>query len=269
MQTRATSTGATSRVSAVRAGALVALAAAVLAGCGGSTVSGTPEAGGPPPSAAPSSAPGSSSSTTTTPSSSSSSTSASPDAAGSLSALLLDPSTFTAPYQAVVLPPQAVAQAAQDLDGIAADASVEPTGCKPEARSSDPDSTALLVATDPENRATISIELSRVDTTLEDRKALWEQCSEVEATSAGVTSLVTTDIVPPPPIGADDTLALRRTVTSGGQAGEVTQSMLSLLAQVDDVRVTATYMSFGELTPDSATLDRTFTAAVQKVKAGG
>ena len=169
----------------------------------------------------------------------------------------------------MVLPPQAVAQAAQDLDGIAADASVEPTGCKPEARSSDPDSTALLVATDPDDRATISIELSRVDTTLEDRKALWEQCSEVEATSAGVTSLVTTDIVPPPPIGADDTLALRRTVTSGGQAGEVTQSMLSLLAQVDDVRVTATYMSFGELTPDSATLDRTFTAAVQKVKAGG
>ncbi|MBY6541034.1 sensor domain-containing protein [Rhodococcus sp. BP-349] len=250
----------------MRAGALVALAAAVLAGCGGSTVSGTPEVGGPPPSAAPSSAPGSSS---TTPSSTPSSTSASPDAAGSLSALLLDPSTFTAPYQAVVLPPQAVAQAAQDLDGIAADASVEPAGCKPEARSSDPDSTALLVATDPENRATISIELSRVDTTLEDRKALWEQCSEVEATSSGVTSLVTTDIVPPPPIGADDTLALRRTVTSGGQAGEVTQSMLSLLAQVDDVRVTATYMSFGELTPDSATLDRTFTAAVQKVKAGG
>ncbi|WP_204867680.1 sensor domain-containing protein [Rhodococcoides corynebacterioides] len=252
----------------MRAGALVALAAAVLAGCGGSTVSGTPEAGGPPPSAAPSSAPGSSS-TTTTPSSTPSSTSASPDAAGSLSALLLDPSTFTAPYQAVVLPPQAVAQAAQDLDGIAADASVEPAGCKPEARSSDPDSTALLVATDPENRATISIELSRVDTTLEDRKALWQECSEVEATSAGVTSLVTTDIVPPPPIGADDTLALRRTVTSGGQAGEVTQSMLSLLAQVDDVRVTATYMSFGELTPDSTTLDRTFTAAVQKVKAGG
>lgn len=195
----------------------------------------------------------------------------SPDggATGALTPLTIDPSLFPATYQAVILPPQAVAQACQDLDGIAADASVDPAGCKPEPRGVDTDSTSLVVGTDPEDRATISVELARVQSTLSEREALWEQCTDVTATSNGVTTQVRTEIVPPPPIGADETLALRRTVTSGGAAGEVTQSMLSLVAQVDDIRITATYMSFGELEPDSATLDGLFTAAVQKVTQGG
>ena len=55
---------------------------------------------------------------------------------------------------------------------------------------------------------------------------------------------------------------MRQTVTSGEGAGTVTQSMLTLVAQVDDVRVSATYMSFGDGKPDSATLDQVFTEAV-------
>ena len=44
--------------------------------------------------------------------------------------------------------------------------------------------------------------------------------------------------------------------------------MLTLLAQVGDVRIAATYMSFEQGATDGATLDEVFTAAVQKVKAG-
>ncbi|MGB6183120.1 MAG: sensor domain-containing protein [Rhodococcus sp. (in: high G+C Gram-positive bacteria)] len=250
--------------------AVAAMSMFVLVGCGGSTVSGVPEPGAtaPPPlsstSTAPSSTPPSSTLPLSTPPSSSASA-----MSGSLTALTIDPSIFPAEYQAVVLPPQAVAQAAQDLDGIATGASVDPAGCKPEPRGSDPDSTSLVVGTGPDSRATISVELARVNTSLEDRKALWEQCSDVTASSNGVETTVSTELVPPKPLGGADTAALRRTVTSGGQAREVTQSMLSLIAQVDDIRITATNMSFGEMDPDAATLDRLFTAAVQKVQAGG
>ena len=41
-----------------------------------------------------------------------------------------------------------------------------------------------------------------------------------------------------------------------------------VVGQVDDVRITATYMSFGEGEPDTATLDLVFREAVQKVKNG-
>lgn len=261
-----TSTGAVTaigRVSSLRTAGLVVLTAAVLAGCGGTTVTGTPEAGGSPPTPSNSE----SQPDTSSPDSAVPETTPNTPEGDDLSALLIDPSMFPPAYQAVVLPPQAVAQAAQDLEGIAAGATVEPPVCVPEPRSADPSATALMVATQPEDRATISIELSRVDTTLAEREDLWQECAEVQATSAGVTSTVRTEVVPPPPLGVDETLALRREVSSGGQAGEITQSMLSLLAQVDDVRITATYMSFGALQPDTATLDRVFTDAVQKVKA--
>jgi hypothetical protein len=220
------------------AAALAVGAVLLVGGCGGSTVTGSPS----PSSAAPLS---------------------SPPVAGNLDALLLDPSVFPSPYQATVLPQQAAAAAAQDLDGIAADASVDPAGCKPRARGTAADSVALVVGTDNETRSTISVELTRVRDALADQRAQWEQCPSVKATSNDVVSTVTTDLVPAPPIDADDTAAYRRTVTSG--SGEVTQSMLSLVAQKSDVRITATFMSFSGDTPDSATLDELFTQAVQKV----
>ena len=46
------------------------------------------------------------------------------------------------------------------------------------------------------------------------------------------------------------------------------QTMLTLIAQVGDVRVATTLMTFGAATPSTAPLDQAFTAAVQKVKAG-
>ncbi len=246
------------------AGCLGAGAVLLTAACGGSTVAGVPEAAG-------TSAPPSTSSTTTSAPSSTSSASVTPtpSAAGSgLSALTLDPAVFPPSYQAVVLPPQAVAQAAQDLDGVAAGASVEPAGCKPDRPTADPDATSLVVGTDPVNRATVSVELARVSDSLDSLRSRTEECGTVRTTAGGVTAEVVSELVPPPPLGADDTLAVRRTVSSGGGADEVTQSMLSLVGQVDDVRVTATYMSFGAGEPDTATLDLVFREAVQKVKNG-
>ncbi|MGF7124940.1 MULTISPECIES: sensor domain-containing protein [unclassified Rhodococcus (in: high G+C Gram-positive bacteria)] len=181
--------------------------------------------------------------------------------------LLLDPAAFPPQYPAVVLPPQAVSQAAPDLTGIAPGAKVEPAGCKPPVQDYGPDGTAMVVGTDNANRSTITIELIRVATPLVELGAQLSECPEVTATRNGVDSVVRTTLTPPPPIDADDTLALRRSVSSGQGDQAVTQSMLTLIAQVDDVRVQATFMSFGA-DADTAALDELFTAAVLKVHAG-
>ncbi|MGW0042694.1 sensor domain-containing protein [Rhodococcus sp. NPDC003348] len=187
--------------------------------------------------------------------------------AAPLSSMLLTPENFPQPYQAIVLPEQAVEQAAADLDGIPAGAKVDPAGCKPPPQNFGPDATALVVGTDNAARATISIELTRVDAPLSDRAAEIDRCLEVTTTKNGASAKVTTVVLPAPPLNADDTLALRQTVSSGNADQSVTQSMLRLFAQVDDVRISATYMSFGDGAPDSATLDLLFTEAVQKVNA--
>nr|WP_051048124.1 DUF5642 family protein [Rhodococcus sp. AW25M09] len=221
-----------------------AIGALALAGCS-STVTGTPE-----PSA------GSDNNTTTT---------TSPSGAD-LNGLLIDPSSFPAPYDALVLPQQAISQAAPDLSGIPAGAEVSPPGCKPADQDFGPAGTAMIVGTDNDSRSTISIELTAVDGPLSDREEQLEQCGEVTATKSGATSTVTSTLTPAPPIGADDTLAVRQTVASGVGGDAVTQSMLTLMAQIDDVRVSATFMSFGSASPDTTTLDQLFTASVQKVK---
>lgn len=183
-----------------------------------------------------------------------------------LNELLIDPSSFPPPYDALVLPPQALAQAAPDLSGIPAGAEVEPAGCKPPDQDFSPAGTALIVGTDNDSRATISIELTAVSEPLTVREAQLEQCENVTATKSGATSTVTSTLTPPPPIAADDTLAVQQTVTSGTGADEVTQSMLTLMAQIDGVRIAATYMSFDSSPPDALTLDELFTSSVQKVK---
>ncbi|WP_433612394.1 sensor domain-containing protein [Prescottella agglutinans] len=190
-------------------------------------------------------------------------------AAGSrpLDEMLLEPSAFPPRYPAVVLPPQAVSQAAPDLTGIAPGARVEPAGCKPPTQDYGPDGTAMVVGTDNTNRSTITIELVRVDTPLSEFGAQIVDCPEVTATRNGVEAVVRTALTPPPQIGADETLALRRSVSSGWGEQAVTQSMVSLIAQIDGVRVQATAMSFGDVT-DPAVLGALFASAVEKVRAG-
>lgn len=183
-----------------------------------------------------------------------------------LDALLVDPSVFPAPYDAIVLPPQAIAQATPDLTGIPSGAEVSPAGCKP--KDVMPGDAALIVGTDNAHRATISVELTSVDEPLSVREDQLGECGEVQATKSGATSTIRSTITPPPPIDADETLAVRQTVSSGAGTDSVTQSMLTLMAQVGDVRIAATYMSFDSEAPDGATLDEVFTAAVQKVEAG-
>lgn len=187
-----------------------------------------------------------------------------------LAELLLPAEDFPEPYVAVVLPPQAVAQAAPDLTGVPVGARVAPPGCLPPAQDYGPDGTAMAVGTDNERRATISVELVAGTAALEDLRTRLADCASVETSHRGATALVTTvpEPAPPRPAPAVETLEFSRTVRSGQGGDAVTQSMRTRIAQIGDLRVLVTYMSFGADDPDLDNLGLVYDAAVVRVLAG-
>ncbi|MEU2031755.1 DUF5642 family protein [Nocardia amamiensis] len=185
-----------------------------------------------------------------------------------LPTLLPDPAQFPARYPAVVLPQEAVAQAAGDLDGMGRGAGVQPSRCAPPRQDFGPDRTAMAVGTDEATRATLTVELARTDEALASLRARLTQCGSVRVTRAGATTTVLTELDAPPPADADDAVALRRTVRPEAGGAGLTQSMRTLVAQIDDVRISVTYMSFDDEEPDTAALDALFSTAVRKVREG-
>jgi hypothetical protein len=182
-----------------------------------------------------------------------------------LADLLPAPEEFPAQYPAVVLSPKAVEQAAADLTGIPPGAKVQPAQCQPPQQEPGVAETAIVVGTDEKSRTTITVALSRTDQPLAQYGEQLQRCPDVEVTTAQTKSTVHTELLPPPVVNADDALAVRQTVRSGSGAVTLAQSMLTLLAQRDDVRISATYMSFNGTEPDTAALDAIFTDAVARV----
>lgn len=219
----------------VRAGG-VAVLSCLVAACG-TTVSGTPVASRNPVSTV--------------------------QADSGLARLLPAAAQFPSRYAAVILPPEAAGQAANDLDGILAGAAVEPGSCVPSAPSAGP---AVIVGTDDATRATLTVELVRIDQPLAKLRDQLQRCGTVRVAHGGTT--VTTELDPPPPLDADDTLALRRTVRSESGSAGSTRSMQTLLGQVGDVRINVTHMSFNGTPADAEALDSLFTATVSKVRKG-
>ncbi|MEU0501045.1 sensor domain-containing protein [Nocardia sp. NPDC005998] len=188
--------------------------------------------------------------------------------AAQLSTLLPDTAQFPARYEAVVLPPEAAAQASGDLTGVGRGSTVQPDGCAPPAQQFGPNQTAVAVGTDNETRATITVELTRTGQPLSALRDQLRRCQQMRVSRAGATTTVTTELQAPPPIDADDTLALHRRVVPQVSMPGLTQSMQTLTGQIGDVRIAVTYMSFSDAQPDTAALDELFTTAVGKVKKG-
>ncbi len=185
--------------------------------------------------------------------------------AAELATLLPDPGTFPAPYTAVVLSGPATTAAAADLTGVGPGARVRPDGCVPATpRAGD---AAVVVGTDAASRATVTIELTRTTSPLTEVRDRLDRCAELTVEQRGATSTVRTAAAPAPRASADDTLALSRTVESRGAGTELRQSMSTQLGQIADVRVNATYMTFGPAASDTGTLDRLFAATLDRVRA--
>ncbi|WP_244975986.1 DUF5642 family protein [Nocardia huaxiensis] len=186
-----------------------------------------------------------------------------PDSA--LARMLPSAGQFPAKYSAVMLTPDAAGQAAHDLDGILPGATVEPSACTPPTPGAGP---VVSVGTDDDSRSTLTVELVRIDQKLSTLRDQLQRCGNVKVSHSGTDATVTTELDPPPPLDADDTLALRRTVRSESGAAGTTRSMQTLLGQVGDVRINVTYMTFGDGKADTEALDSLFTTTVSKVRKG-
>ncbi|MEV6060685.1 sensor domain-containing protein [Nocardia asteroides] len=185
---------------------------------------------------------------------------------GVLAEMLPDPQQFPPRYPAVVLPPQAAAAAAGDLDGVGAGATVSPARCAPPEPEPTGEPPAVAVGNDDANRATLTVELSRTTeqpARLRDRLA---GCEQIRVARVGAEATVSTVLDQAVPAGADDAVSLRRTVVPDVGGPGLTQTMQTSIGQIGDVRITVTSMTFGAGTPDKVAVDEMFAVAVRRVR---
>ncbi|MFD3745118.1 sensor domain-containing protein [Nocardia sp. NPDC058633] len=187
---------------------------------------------------------------------------------GSLAELLPTPSLFPARYPAVVLPVQAATAAAGDLDGVGAGASVRPVHCTPAEPEPGGEPAAVAVGTDDASRATLTVELSRSAELVAELRDRLRGCVQMQVSRAGAGSTVTTVLDQAVPSGADEAIALRRTVVPDVGGAGLTQTMQTSIGRIGDVRITVTSMTFGAGQPDTAAVDEMFATTVAAVRGG-
>ncbi|WP_227981014.1 DUF5642 family protein [Nocardia spumae] len=181
-----------------------------------------------------------------------------------LAALLPAQDRFPSGYVTVVPAGDRAAAAAADLTAIPPGARIDPADCAPEPP--DPGRTAVVVGTDADTRATITVVLTRTDQPLSRLGEQLSHCPTVHARHGAIDRTIRTELLPPPPVDADDTLAYGRTVTGAPPGSAADPTMRALSAQVGDVRVETTAMSFGSAPVDTAGLDQVFTVAVAEAR---
>jgi len=126
-----------------------------------------------------------------------------------------------------------------------------------------PDSAAVQ-GVDPGSGAALTVTVVRTDRPLSSRRDQLLRCSSFTATAGEVVTTVETTLLPPPPVDAKDSLAGEVTVR---RSDDPQVRLLTLVAQIDDIRVTAALMNDDLVAePDTAALDTLFTAAVLRVR---
>ena len=179
-----------------------------------------------------------------------------PRVAVPLPQLLLDPSRFPAGYPATVLGPEAADAAVRDIDGVPAGATVTPAECAP------PDPTETAVVASATEQGTLTVAVTRVDTSLQVRRDQLAECSTFTVQTPDASSTVSVEVLPAPPV-ADDALAVEQLHDGASQ-----ERALTLVAQHGDVRVLASMSVAEGADPDTVALDGVFTGAVAAVRGG-
>ncbi len=185
-----------------------------------------------------------------------------------LATLLPEPAQFPKRYPAVVLPPEAAAQAAGDLTGVGRGAQVQPPECAPPEPKFGADQRAVVVGTDDATRATVTVELARTRQPLAALRSQLTQCRSIRVNQSGAETTVTTELVAAPESEAEDALGLRRTVLPDVAGAGLTQTMRAVTGQIGDVRITVTYLSFSASEPDTAAVDELFVTTAHQVEQG-
>ena len=182
--------------------------------------------------------------------------------------LLIEPTRFPAQYPAAVLPPKDVDRVLGEIDGVPVGSEVTPPECAPLPVLAD--QRAAVQGIDDEGGARLIVTVVRPVSSVRARVAQLADCPSFTTTAggeAGEVSKVTVDLPPAPPVDADDSYAVDQRVTPKSSRQPETTT-LTLVALVDDVRVTASWQQDGssDASPDTQALDTLFTDAVLKVR---
>jgi hypothetical protein len=182
--------------------------------------------------------------------------------------LLIEPSRFPTQYPAAVLSPKDVDRVFGEIDGVPAGSEVTPPECAPLPVLAQ--QTAAVLGTDDEGDSRLIVTVARPVPSVRARVAQLTDCPSFTSTAggdAGAVSEVTVDLPPPPPVDADDSYAVDQTVTAESSEEPDTRT-LTLVAVVDDVRVTASWQQDGSSddAPGTQALDALFIDAVLKVR---
>ncbi|RDH75258.1 hypothetical protein DVS77_27845 [Mycolicibacterium moriokaense] len=152
-----------------------------------------------------------------------------------------------------------------EIDGVAAGLEVTPPECVPLPVLAEQKAAAQGI--DDESGARLIVTVSRPVPSVRARVTQLADCSSFTTAGAGQVSEVTVELPPAPPVDADDTYAVDQTVTPES-SGQTATRTLTLVALVQDVRVTASWQRQGaaDESPDTESLDALFTDAVLKVR---
>ena len=182
--------------------------------------------------------------------------------------LLIEPTRFPRQYPAAALPPKDVDRVLGEIDGVPAGSEVTPPECAPLPMLTQ--EKAAVQGTDAERGSRLIVTVTRPVPSVRARVTQLTDCpsfTSTEGGEAGEVSEVTVDLPPAPPVDADDSYAVDQTVTAETSEKPDTRT-LTLVALIDDVRVTASWQQHGSSDdePDTQALDTLFTDAVLKVR---
>jgi hypothetical protein len=155
-----------------------------------------------------------------------------------------------------------------EIDGVAVGSEVTPPECAPLPVLTDQQ--AAVQGIDDDTGARLTVTVVRPVPSVRARVAQLSECpsfTSAPAGDVGGVSEVTVDLPPAPPVDADDTYAVDQTVTPGSDDEPDTRT-LTLVALIEDVRVTASWQQSdsSEDIPDTQALDTLFSDAVLKVR---
>ena len=187
-----------------------------------------------------------------------------PVEAPDLSGQAVDTGVF--PAGATRVPAPALPGVIADVTGRPLHGEADPARCTPAAVSVD-GAAASSGPAGTGTAATLTSLIVSVSESLDQAESLLHRCGTYRTGTAGVaTSTIRTEILPPPTASAGvDTLALRRTTTTGGEINPLVTSTTTLIGQRDGARVYVEYRASGgaAMPADAGTaLDALFQASV-------
>jgi hypothetical protein len=179
--------------------------------------------------------------------------------------LLIEPSRFPEQYPAAVLAAKDVDRVLSEIDGVASGFEVTPPECRPLPVLAE--QKAAVQGTDDDSGTRLIVTVTRPVPSVRARAAQLADCASFSTAGGGEVSEVTVELPPPPPVDADDTYAVDQTVTPQS-SDQTSVRTLTLVALIEDVRVTASWQRQGssDESPDTESLDALFTDAVLKVR---